>query len=164
MNAPKAQAIKKSRRGLVGWVAGGVVTALVVTLAVVASGFDSRETPREDPSVWVERMAGQYARVNTETAEIDTVRTAESPSGVVQTGNLGLLLTQGFGRAHTIDPAAPGDVHDDGAPGAEDRAEEAPPTARALRQKPNQVMPRPTLRSLTTARLRCALPRARGKS
>ena len=76
MNAPKAQAIKKSRRGLVGWVAGGVVTALVVTLAVVASGFDSRETPREDPSVWVERMAGQYARVNTETAEIDTVRTA----------------------------------------------------------------------------------------
>lgn len=125
MNAPKAQAIKKSRRGLVGWVAGGVVTALVVTLAVVASGFDSRETPREDPSVWVERMAGQYARVNTETAEIDTVRTAESPSGVVQTGNLGLLLTQGFGRAHTINPAAPGDVHDDGAPEAEDGAEEA---------------------------------------
>ena len=125
MNAPKAKPIKKSRRGLVGWVAGSVVTALVVTLAVVASGFDSRETPREDPSVWVERMAGQYARVNTETAEIDTVRTAESPSGVVQTGNLGLLLTQGFGRAHTINPAAPGDVHDDGAPEAEGGAEES---------------------------------------
>lgn len=104
-----------SRKRLFGWVSAGVVTALVVTLAVVASGFDSRETPREDPSVWVERMAGQYARVNTETAEIDTVRVAESSSGIVQTGGIGLLLTQGFGRAYTINPASPEDVHDDGA-------------------------------------------------
>lgn len=106
-------AVSKPKKVL-GWLAGGVVAALVVTLAVVANGFDSREIPREDPAVWVERMAGQYARVNTETAEIDTVRVAESSSGVVQAGNIGLLFTQGFGRAHTIDPASPADVHDDG--------------------------------------------------
>lgn len=115
MNAPGRRLPQKSKQRLFGWVASGVVAALVVTLAVVASGFDSRETPREDPSVWVERMAGQYARVNTETAEIDTVRVAESPSGVVQTNSLGLLLTQGFGRAYPINPASPSDVHDDGA-------------------------------------------------
>ncbi|MFA5712473.1 Ig-like domain-containing protein, partial [Mycolicibacterium sp.] len=78
------------------------------------SGFDSRETPREDPSVWVVRSAGQYARVNTETAEIDTVRQVEGPSGVVQSGGLGLLLTQGDGRAWTIDPAAPQDIREQG--------------------------------------------------
>lgn len=108
------QKVPRARRRWVGWVAGGVAAALVVTLAVVAQGFDSRETPREDPSLWVERSAGQYARVNTETAEIDTVRAAESPSGVVQTGELGVLLTQGFGRAWTIDPARPVDVQNDG--------------------------------------------------
>ncbi len=116
------------RRRWIGWVAGTVATALVVTLAVIANGFDSRETPREDASVWVERAVGQYARVNTETAEIDTVRVAESPSGVVQTGDLGLLLTQGFGRAWAIDAASPIDVHDDGAAdeaGAEADADEA---------------------------------------
>ncbi len=130
MKPARAVRAARPRRRLVGWIAGGVAAALVVTLAVVASGFDSRETPREDPSVWVERMAGQYARVNTETAEIDTVRVAESTSGVVQTGKLGLLLTQGFGRAHTIDAASPVDVHDDGTgakseePGTEDPAAE----------------------------------------
>lgn len=105
----RKQRLRPQRRWI-GWVAGGLAAALVVTLAVISQGFDSRETPREEPAVWVERAAGQYARVNTETAEIDTVRIAENPSGVVQSGALGLLLTQGFGRASPIDPATPQDV------------------------------------------------------
>ena len=72
MNVAKRDGAHSTRNRWLGWIAGGVATALVVTLAVVVNGFDSRETPREDPSVWVERAAGQYARVNTETAEIDT--------------------------------------------------------------------------------------------
>lgn len=110
-----------------GWLAGTLATALVVTLAVVADGFDSRDTPREDHSLWVERSAGQYARVNTETAEIDTVRKAENSSGIVQHGELRLLFTQGYSRAWPINAAAPADVHD--APtetGSEENQQAAP--------------------------------------
>lgn len=110
--APRAKSVQ---RRLAAWIGGTLSLALVVTFAVISDGFDSRETPREDPSVWVERAAGQYARVNTETAEIDTVRVAESPSSVVQTGDLGIILTQGFARANMINGAAPIDIHDDGA-------------------------------------------------
>lgn len=125
-NAPRRrarQAGSRPKRRWIAGVAGVAAAALVVTLAVVASGFDSRETPREDPSVWVVRSAGQYARVNTETAEIDTVRQVEGPSGVVQSGAFGLLLTQGDGRAWAIDAAAPQDVRErataDGTAGAD---------------------------------------------
>lgn len=113
-----------TRKRWFGWIAGGVSAALVVTLAVVANGFDSRETPREDPSIWVERTAGQYARVNTETAEIDTVRLAESPSGVVQTSEIGVLFTQGMGRAWQIDPRSPRDVVSDDPTSADAEDEE----------------------------------------
>ena len=113
MSRPRAGNAPKRR--LAAWISGTLALALVVTFAVISDGFDSRETPREDPSVWVERAAGQYARVNTETAEIDTVRVAESPSAVVQTSELGVLLTQGFAKANMISAAAPKDIQDDSA-------------------------------------------------
>lgn len=97
-------------RRWIGWLAALVTVALFVTLAVIAGGFDARETPREEAAVWVARSAGQYARVNTLTAEIDTVRQVENPSGVVQAGSMGLLLTQGHARAWHIDQANPADV------------------------------------------------------
>lgn len=108
------------RRRWQAWVAGGAILAVAATVAVVVAGFDSRETPREDPSVWVARSSGQYARVNTETAEIDTVRLVDSPSSVVQSGGLSLLLTQGYGRAWTIDPSSPRDIQDSAGSGAAD--------------------------------------------
>lgn len=98
------------RRRIIGALSGTLTIALLVTFAVISNGFDARETPREEASIWVERSAGQFARVNTETAEIDTVRIADNPSGMVQTGALGVLLTQGFGEAWVIDPANPQDV------------------------------------------------------
>lgn len=110
MSAARAPRATTRTRTWTAWAAGGVILALVATIAIVVSGFDSRETPREDPSVWVARSSGQYARVNTETAEIDTVRQVESPSAVVQAAGLSLLFTQGFGRAWTIDPRAPRDL------------------------------------------------------
>lgn len=135
MRASQAQ-LQKPKKRWIGWLAAGLSVALVTTFAVISDGFDSRETPREEPSVWVERSAGQYARVNTETAEIDTVRVAENSSGVVQTGALGLLLTQGYGRAWVIDPASPQDIVEDAAEAepeaeatAEATAEEAPEVA-----------------------------------
>ena len=117
MSAAEARPGKPAaaKRRWQAWAAGGTILALVATLAVVVSGFDSRETPREDPSVWVARSGGQYARVNTETAEIDTVRQVESPSAVLQSAGLSLLFTQGYGQAWTIDPTSPRDIQSDAA-------------------------------------------------
>ncbi|KAM9863267.1 Ig-like domain-containing protein [Leucobacter sp. BZR 635] len=104
-----------------------MIAALVGTIAVIASGFDAQEVPRQEPSVWVARDAGQYARVNTETGEIDTVRKVSEPSGVVQLGAESLVLTNGNGRAWPVDSARTVDLTDhDGDP-----AEEAPAEADA---------------------------------
>lgn len=99
------------------WIAGGVACALVATIAVVASGYDARETPRTEAGVWVAREAGQYARVNTDTGEIDTVRKIEDPSGVVQSGDRSVVLSHGNGRAWPIDAANPLDLGEQPAPG-----------------------------------------------
>ncbi|MEO8528008.1 MAG: Ig-like domain-containing protein, partial [Pseudolysinimonas sp.] len=108
--ARAAAAPRRSRRGLIPLVAGLASIAVVATLAVVVDGYDAQEVPAVESSVWVTRSAGQYARVNTELGEIDTVRTASDPSGVAQNGSAGLVFTQGFGRAWTIDPANPGNL------------------------------------------------------
>ncbi|WP_449276940.1 Ig-like domain-containing protein [Leucobacter sp. GX24907] len=111
----------ESRRSrVVSWIAGGLACAVVLTVAIVASGYDARETPREEPSVWAMRSSGQYARVNTETAEIDTVRQVEDPNGVVQSGANGVVLSHGNGQAWSIDPIAPADFQEDAGAGAGD--------------------------------------------
>lgn len=110
-----------------GWIAGGAAVALIATIAVVASGFDARETPREEPSVWVTREAGQYARVNTETGEIDTVRKVSEPSSVLQAGAESVILTNGNGRAWPVDAVQPVDLADEstaGTAGGQDGAEQ----------------------------------------
>src|SRR5690606_40454553 len=63
-------------------VAGATVAATVITLAIVAQGYDAQEIPRLETSVWVTRADGQYGRVNTDLAELDTVRAVADPSGV----------------------------------------------------------------------------------
>lgn len=111
-SAPKRAAGSQRVRG---WIAGAAAVAVIATVAVVSSGFDSRETPRAEPSVWVTRDAGQYARVNTETGEIDTVRKVAEPSGVVQRGADSLVLSHGNGQAWRVDAASPQDLSDDAA-------------------------------------------------
>ncbi|MBC9944584.1 Ig-like domain-containing protein [Leucobacter sp. cx-328] len=116
MAAPRAVKPTKGtpvrRRRWLNWLSAGVVVALGVTVAVVSQGFDARETSRDEPSVWAMRASGQYARVNTETAEIDTVRIAESASGVLQSGARTLVLTNGGGRAWGVNPAEPQDLRE----------------------------------------------------
>lgn len=116
-----------------GWIAGVAAVAVIATVAVVSSGFDSRETPRAEPSVWVTRDAGQYARVNTETGEIDTVRKVAEPSGVVQRGADSLVLSHGNGQAWQVDAASPQDLTDDAAAkgAGDDTAEEGGDTVPA---------------------------------
>ena len=100
---------RRPLRRLIPLIAGIATVAVVGTLAVVVDGYDAQEVPALSTSVWVTRDSGQYARVNTELAEIDTVRAADDPS-VVQNGDAGLVFTQGLGRAWVIDAANPGDL------------------------------------------------------
>ena len=101
--------LRRPRRRWSPLIAGIATVAVVGTLAVVVDGYDAQEVPALSTSVWVTRDTGQYARVNTELAEIDTVRAADDPS-VVQNGDAGLVFTQGLGRAWVIDAANPGDL------------------------------------------------------
>lgn len=116
------------RRAVRAWIAGGISCALIVTVAVIANGYDAQETPREEASVWVHRDAGQYARVNTETGEIDTVRRIEEPSGIVQSANRSIALSHGNGRAHPIDAALPVDFGESSANGDDEASVETAST------------------------------------
>ncbi|MFF2388762.1 Ig-like domain-containing protein [Agromyces sp. NPDC058104] len=99
------------RRGaVIASVAGLAAVATVVTLAVTANGYEAQEVPRLETAVWVTRDSGQYARVNTDLAEIDLVRDVEDPSGVVQSGSEISLYSQGFRQRWRIDPADPVDL------------------------------------------------------
>ncbi|MBC9953703.1 Ig-like domain-containing protein [Leucobacter sp. cx-42] len=68
--------------------------------------------------------------MNTETAEIDTVRIAESASGVLQSGARTLVLTNGGGRAWGVNPAAPQDLREQDDPTSNDNDESENPTAK----------------------------------
>ncbi|MCL2455608.1 MAG: Ig-like domain-containing protein [Micrococcales bacterium] len=98
------------RRFPVQGVAAGVLVGAVVVGAVVAQGYDAQRTSRVESSVWVVRDAGQYARFDTDLAQIDTVRTVEDPSAVVQHGSSAAVLTQGLRTLWSVDPAVPTDL------------------------------------------------------
>jgi large repetitive protein len=113
--------VQKSRwrptRGLIVGTAITLVTGLVVTLAVTSSGYDAQETPRLETAVWVTKAdSGQYARVNTDLDEIDTVRAVDDPSAVAQTGAVGVVLTHGSRQLWPIDAADPLDLKGDSTP------------------------------------------------
>ncbi|MFF2494141.1 Ig-like domain-containing protein [Agromyces sp. NPDC058064] len=115
MAARRAERAGGRRRGgrrgaIIASVAGLAAVATVVTLAVTANGYEAQEVPRLETAVWVTRDSGQYARVNTDLAEIDLVRDVEDPSGVVQSGSEVSLYSQGFRQRWRIDPADPVDL------------------------------------------------------
>src|SRR5690606_26055332 len=96
-------------RAVKPFVAVGAVVALVVG-AVLVRGYDARDVPPLETSVWVTRANGQYARVNTELGAIDTVRAVSDPVGIVQSGSAAMILSQGYSQAWPIDPAYPTDL------------------------------------------------------
>ncbi len=100
----------RSRGRLIAAISGVAALAVVLTLAVTAQGYQSQEVPRLESSVWVMRDSGQYARVNTELAEIDTVRTVDDPEAVWQNGSDAVLYAQGNRQRWNLDPASPADL------------------------------------------------------
>lgn len=118
-----ASAVRPRSRGrVIAAVAGIAALASVVVFAVTAQGYQAQEVPRLESSVWVLRDSGQYARVNTDLAEIDTVRSVDSPEHVWQSGADAVLFSQGSRQRWDIDPADPKDL-------LSDSGEEGAPTA-----------------------------------
>ncbi len=101
-----------ARRRAPAFAAAAILLAVAgtATAAVLVDGYDSQEVPRLETAVWVTRDNGQYARVNTDLAQIDTVRAVADPVGVLQSGARSLVLTQGLSQAWSVDPAFPRDL------------------------------------------------------
>jgi len=98
---------RRSPRTLLAVVSAILVVAVLATLAVVSQGYDAQQVPKLETSVWVARDAGQYARVNTDLGEIDTVRTVDSPSNVLQSGSQGVVFTQADRQLWPVSAANP---------------------------------------------------------
>lgn len=112
------------RRRLIVGISGAIALVVVVTLAVMAPGYQSQEVPPLESAVWVMRDSGQYARVNTDLAEIDTVREVDDPVAVWQSGSSATLYAQGNRQRWDIDSASPTDL-------LSDSSEAGAPTASA---------------------------------
>ncbi|MFF1540370.1 Ig-like domain-containing protein [Microbacterium sp. NPDC058269] len=109
----RAETKPRSRGRLIAAISAVATLGVVVTLAVTAQGYQSQEVPRLESSVWVMRDSGQYARVNTELAEIDTVRNVDDPEAVWQSGSTAVLYAQGNRQRWDVDPASPADLLSD---------------------------------------------------
>lgn len=134
--------------------------ALLCTLAVISPGFDTRQTPKYASNVWTFRDSGQYARINTRTAEIDTVRKAVEPSGLLQSSSSGLLFTQGNSKAHAINSSNPIDIADkqESSAGSDGAESIQPSRTAAVQQLPGGV--RETLQAGKYVLLRTAQGKA----
>jgi len=97
---------------LVGAAAVVVVAGLVTTLAVIWPGFDARETPLDDGTLWaVQTGAGDaYARVNLELGELDTVKTAENASSLAQTSDRLFVFADSDTQFADVSMATPTDL------------------------------------------------------
>lgn len=106
-----------ARRRRAGRTVAGVALVAAAIGMVIAPGFDEREADAVDPSVWaLQTGAGQrYARVNTEIAEVDTVKDVDAPSDIVQDGDRLLVLSASLTNATIVEAARPADVTGAGA-------------------------------------------------
>lgn len=117
----------RSRGRLIAGISGVAALAVVVTLAVTAQGYQSQEVPRLESTVWVMRDSGQYARVNTDLGEIDTVREVDDPEAVWQSGASAVLYSQGNRQRWDLDPAKPANLLSDSADAGTPSASEPTP-------------------------------------
>ena len=91
------------------------IAALLGGFAIVANGFDVKQTVVDDSSIWALQSGegNRYARVNTDLRELDTVKTVPSPSSLVQTGAGVMLYAQNNEKAVDVSLTAPVDLSDD---------------------------------------------------
>lgn len=109
--------LSKARRGAVRIAAVAGIGALLATVAIVADGFDVKQTPVSTSSIWALQSGegNRYARVNTDLGELDTVKSVPAPSDLVQTDSTVLLYAQNNEKVVDVSLAAPIDLGDDAA-------------------------------------------------
>jgi large repetitive protein len=86
--------------------------SVLVTGALVWPGLDAQQASRTDALVWIlQTGSGQrYARVNTDLAELDTVRQVKNATTVAQTGQNAYIVADGAARVAQIDQSQPKDL------------------------------------------------------
>ncbi|HEY9498831.1 MAG TPA: Ig-like domain-containing protein [Terrimesophilobacter sp.] len=86
---------------------GGVIAALVATLAVVSGGYPAQKVELNDASVWVANGSKQLVgRANTEVLELNSVvESSSSEVDVVQSGASVFVLDEANNKVDVIDPA-----------------------------------------------------------
>lgn len=101
--------LRRRTIGAISAVAGGVV---VIALAVVWPGYDTQRTPVDDGSVWaLQRSAGgNYARVNVEVGELDTVKQVSQPTALAQSDAGLWMFTSSATKVASLDPGRPADL------------------------------------------------------
>lgn len=106
--AQEAAAARRTPRGAVISVIVAVL-AMIVVGAVAWPGYDAKETPKDEVSVWALQSVGgkRYARINTELGELDTVRGVENATRFLQSGSSAMLLADGNSRFANLDPSDP---------------------------------------------------------
>lgn len=109
--------LSTARRSIIRIAAVAAIGALMATVAIVADGFDVKQTPVNASSIWaLQSGAGnRYARINTDLGELDTVKTVPAPSELVQTDSTVLLYAQNNEKVVDVSLAAPVDLGDDAA-------------------------------------------------
>ena len=91
---------------------GAVVAAGVTAGVLLAPGFDEREVPPVNPSVWaLQTTAGQhYGRINTDLDDMDTVKVVEAPSQIFQNGANLVVLSANLSAITPLAAALPVDI------------------------------------------------------
>ena len=89
------------------WTSGGIVVALIATLAIVSGGYTAQRMDLGDAAVWVGNESRQIVgRANTALRQLNTVVTSGGSSfDVVQSGSSVLVLDRTSGSLDIIDPA-----------------------------------------------------------
>ncbi|OJX67027.1 MAG: hypothetical protein BGO95_09825 [Micrococcales bacterium 73-13] len=113
---------------IIAWTSGAVVATLLVGGAVLAQGYDAEDVPTVESSVWVARDAagGQFARVNTDIGEIETVNDAAGIADVVQARSSAFVVGASYSKVWPIDAAKPLDVDEAGVADDSDEGVAAP--------------------------------------
>ena len=123
---------KRRTPAVIAVVSGVVAASLLVGGAVLAQGYDARDVPTVESAVWVARDAsgGQFAKVNTDVGEIESVNDAAGLAGIAQARSDAFVFGSGFTKFWPIAAANPLDiVEGDNAGPAPTAGADAPATA-----------------------------------